>query len=84
MREYDAALKLLLQTLASSVLRRVTGGMQVTRWLKIEFSQVQTRRVDLLGVTATGDLIHIEMQSSNDSRKAHRMEEYALAIYRQF
>jgi hypothetical protein len=39
MQEYDAALKLLLQASADSVLRQVTGGIRVTRWLKTEFQQ---------------------------------------------
>jgi hypothetical protein len=36
MQEYDAALKLLLQASADSVLRQVTGGIRVTRWLKTD------------------------------------------------
>jgi hypothetical protein len=59
MQEYDAALKLLLQASADSVLRQVTGGIRVTRWLKTEFQQMQARRADLLGATAEGNLIHI-------------------------
>jgi len=83
MYEYDVALKLLLQASAGSLLRQLTG-IQITRWLNIELPQVRTRYVDLLGVSADGDLIHIELQSWNHRKMAFRMAEYALAIYRQF
>lgn len=46
--------------------------------------QVLSSRVDLLGTTSEGDLIHIELQSANDADTALRMAEYALRIYRQF
>jgi Domain of unknown function (DUF4351) len=84
MHEYDIALKLLLQASAGSVLRQVTGGLNVARWLNVELPQVQTRRADLLGATIGDRLIHIELQSSHDADMALRMAEYALGIYRQF
>ncbi len=84
MQEYDAALKLLLQTSTGSVLRQITGGLTVARWLNVEFSEVRTRRADLLGATADDQLIHIELQSSHDGEMALRMAEYSFGIYRQF
>ena len=38
----------------------------------------------MLGETAGGDLVHIELQSTNQSGMALRMLEYATAIYGQF
>ena len=46
--------------------------------------KLQNPRVDLLGETAVGDLVHIELQSSNDARMALRMAESCLNIYRHF
>jgi hypothetical protein len=82
MQDYDGTLKLLLQASAASVLRQLTG-MTITRWLNAEMPRVKTMRADLLGETADGHLIHIELQASNDPLMALRMAEYALLIYRQ-
>jgi predicted transposase/invertase (TIGR01784 family) len=83
MQEYDAALKLLLQASASSIVRQATG-LHITRWLNVELPRTHMQRADLLGMTSEGHLIHIELQSSNDGKMVLRMAEYALAIYRQF
>ena len=48
----------------------------------MELPRVQAPRVDLLGETAEGRLLHIELQSDNDSAMPRRMAEYALQIYR--
>jgi hypothetical protein len=78
--EYDAALKLLLQSSGDSVLRQMTG-ISVKRWLSPEIPQVQTSRADLLGARADGKLIHVELQSTNHPKMALRMAEYGLRIY---
>jgi predicted transposase YdaD len=83
MQDYDGTLKQLLQTSAASVLRQLTG-MTITRWLSAEIPRVKTMRADLLGETADGHLIHIELQASNDPLMALRMAEYALLIYRKY
>lgn len=83
MHEYDVALKVLLQAATDSLLRQ-GSGLSVTRWLNVEIPQVLSSRVDLLGATAEGTLVHIELQSTNDRDMALRMAEYALRIYRQF
>jgi predicted transposase YdaD len=83
MREYDAALKLLLQASTDSVLQELTG-VNVTRWLNVEMPQVQNSRVDLLGTAEDSGLVHVELQSTNDQRMALRMAEYTLRIYRRF
>jgi len=84
MHEYDTALKLLLQASTDSLIRQVTGGLKVVRWLNAEMPRVQTGRADLLGLTAEGVLLHFELQSTNDREMALRMIEYALLIYRLF
>jgi hypothetical protein len=79
MREYDAALKLLLQALTDSTLQQLTG-VNVARWLNVEMPQVQTSRVDLLGAAQDDSSVHVELQSTNDPQMALRMAEYMLRI----
>ena len=45
---------------------------------------MRIQQADLLGETTEGTLVHVELQSSNDSRMAARMLEYAVAIHRRF
>src|SRR5579885_3660507 len=80
---YDVALKLLLQTSASRTISELTGT-EITKWLDVEMPKVQNRRLDLLGETADGELIHLELQSRNDSEMPLRMAEYCLGVYRQY
>ena len=83
MHEYDIALKSVLRRLSGSVLRELTG-FTVARWHNTELPAVQSRRADMLGETAEGTLLHIELQSTNHAGMALRMLEYAVAIHRQF
>src|SRR3954449_6768051 len=81
MHEYDTALKNVLQRLKPALLQQVTG-FAVARWHNVELPQIRTSRADLLGETVDGQLVHIELQSTNHPRMALRMAEYALAIHR--
>lgn len=83
MHEYDISLKLLLRGSTAGVLRALTG-VDVLKWLDVEMPAMQNTRVDLLGETAAGELIHIELQSTNDSTMPLRMLEYATRVYRIF
>lgn len=47
-------------------------------------SEVRNTRVDLLGETEGGDLVHIELQSTNDPTMSLRMAEYCLRVFRLF
>ena len=80
MQEYDIALKLLLQSAAQTTLRDLTG-VSVCHWLNVELPEVRGARVDLLGESDDGELVHIELQSTNDPRMALRMAEYYLSVY---
>jgi hypothetical protein len=82
MQEYDVVLKLLLQGSAKLVLAELAGAT-IARWLNVELPELVNRRVDLLGETADGTLIQIDLQSGPDNTMALRMAEYSLAIYRQ-
>jgi hypothetical protein len=81
--EYDIALKHVLQPPGSGVLAELTGAV-IERWHNVELPEIANRRADLLGSTASGDLIHLELQSTNDAAMVLRMAEYALAIRRRF
>jgi len=83
MQEYDVALKLLLQGPAKLVMHELTGG-SIEKWLDIELPKVQNLRMDLLGETGDGSLVHIELQSGNDAAMPLRMAEYCFGVYRLF
>jgi len=86
MQEYDVALKLLLQRSAALVMRELTGSA-VAKWLDVELPKVQNARnprLDLLGETVDGDLVHVELQSGNDMAMPLRMAEYSLGVFRLF
>jgi len=81
MHEYDVAFKLTLQKVDLTM--RELIGTTVARWLNIELSEIRQSRVDMLGETPAGDLVHLELQSTNDANMALRMAEYCLGVYRQ-
>ena len=80
-QNYDVALKLLLQGSASATMHALTGAA-VVKWLDVELPKVQNLRLDLLGETAGGGLVHVELQSANDVAMPLRMAEYCLGIFR--
>jgi Domain of unknown function (DUF4351) len=85
MQEYDVALKLLLKGSATLTVRELTGTV-VVKWLDVELpkvQKVQNLRLDLLGLTIDGELVHIELQSGNDPAMPFRMMEYCLGVQRQ-
>src|SRR5579871_1859461 len=83
MQDYDATLKILLRGPASRTLRELTGTT-VEKWLDVELRKTQNPRLDLLGQTPDGALVHLELQSSNDAEMPLRMAEYCLGVYRHF
>ena len=83
MHEYDVALKTVIRRLSGAALQVLTG-FAIERWHNVELPEVRTLRMDMVGETADGSLVQIELQSTNDPDKALRMAEYALAVYRHF
>jgi Domain of unknown function (DUF4351) len=81
--EYDTTLKALLQEPAEVTVQELAGEA-VEKWLPVELPEVRNLRVDLLGETASGGLVHIEFQSGNDNTMGLRMAEYYLQVYRLF
>lgn len=82
-RNLDALLKIILQKGSAEVYRQLHIE-PVCEWLNVDLPRVENRRVDLLGRTASGRLIHIELQSANDPDMPIRMAEYGLAILRKY
>jgi hypothetical protein len=82
MHEYDTAFKLILQHVDLTF--RELLGTAVTRWHNVEFPDVRSGRADLLGETETGELIHIELQSTNDAKMPLRMLQYCVDVLRLF
>jgi hypothetical protein len=83
MQEYDVALKVLLQSRARRTISELTGTA-IAKWLDVELPKVQNLRLDLLGETVGDELIHLELQSSNDAGMPLRMAEYCLGVFRLF
>jgi predicted transposase YdaD len=77
MHEYDTVLKRLLEKSH----QRLTGK-RVVRWLPTELPKVQNLRVDLLGEMADGELVQIEVQSTNQPGIGFRMLEYLVHVNR--
>ena len=83
MHGYDTVLKTLLQLSANSIIEQI-ADIKVARWLNVELPEVRQSRVDFLGESLEGELIHIELQSTNDPQIPLRMAEYSLRVYRLF
>ena len=64
-------------------MKEITGAT-IVRWHNVELPEIRNTRVDLLGETATGELVHIELQSRNESNMAVCMAEYNLRVFRLF
>jgi hypothetical protein len=52
---------------------RDLAGTAVAKWLDVELPKVQNPRLDLLGETVDGGLVHVELQSGNDPAMPLRM-----------
>jgi hypothetical protein len=76
----DATLKSLITDAGEDVLNYLAGTGKVKEWLNVELPRVRNPRIDLLGRLESGELIHVELQSSNDMTP-QRMLEYAIGIW---
>lgn len=83
MQDFDVALKLLLRPSAKRALLEL-ADVVIEKWIDAELPKVQNTRGDLLGETASGDLVHVELQSGNDALMPLRTAEYCLGIFRVF
>lgn len=79
MHEYDVALKRILIRPGSVLLAALTGSTSL-RWLNVEAPLVRNLRVDLLGESPDGELVHIELQRRNEKDFPLRMGEYSFGV----
>jgi hypothetical protein len=79
MHEYDVALKRILTRPGRMLLTALTGSPSL-RWLNVEVPKVNNLRVDLLGESPDGQLIHIELQSQNEKDFPMQMGEYSFGV----
>ena len=61
---------------------RELTGTTIAKWLNVELPKVQNLRLDLLGESVDGSLVHLELQSGNDTNMPLRMAEYCLGVFR--
>ena len=80
--DWDSTLKKLVQHSAEPLLPGLGRDAHIQRWLNVEIPRHSSLRVDLLAETTSRDLVHFELQSTNDRHMAVRMLEYAVAIHR--
>jgi len=82
MHDYDVAFKLILRESADLTLREL-AGTAIATWHNVELPETNAR-LDLLGESAAGELVHVELQSTNDATIPRRMAEYYLKIDHRF
>jgi predicted transposase YdaD len=78
--QFDVAIKEILHG-AVETLRQI-GVRGIRRWLNVELPHLRAPCVDLLGETESGELIQVELQTTNDPSMPLRMLEYGVAIAR--
>lgn len=80
-QDFDVSLKLLFRRSNGIVLHHVLKEPAV-EWLNVELPRVRNPRVDMLVRTESGELVHLDLQSGNDSDMPRREAEYYLDLYR--
>lgn len=78
--DFDGALKELFQRDKPSLLGQLTRGVKVRAFLNVELPRVQERRVDLVLLLEDDTILHVEIQSANDSSIVYRMVTYYALI----
>ncbi|MBI4908546.1 MAG: hypothetical protein HY820_33310, partial [Acidobacteria bacterium] len=76
-------MKLLFRRSNGVAIHRLVGE-KVVEWLNVELPKVSNPRVDMLGRTESGALVHLEMQSRNEDRMEVRELDYYSGFFRLF
>lgn len=76
----DGTLKDLFQKDRPTLLTTLARGRRVKAFFNVELPKVQDRRVDLLILLDDDTILHVELQSTNDSRIVFRMGHYYLLL----
>ncbi|MBF0590821.1 MAG: Rpn family recombination-promoting nuclease/putative transposase [Nitrospirae bacterium] len=81
-QKYDITLKDIIKDVPQRFLKLLTG-YEASKFIDIQFSDVQVRYVDIAYETADGNIVQLELQSTNDSNMLGRMYLYSAFIYNQ-
>ncbi|MBF0338850.1 MAG: hypothetical protein HQL05_13600 [Nitrospirae bacterium] len=82
-QKYDIALKDIIKDIPRQFLKILTG-YDSWQFIDVQFPDIQTRQPDIVIKTSDGTMIHIEIQSTNDSTMLKRMYLYSGFIYNQY
>ncbi|MBF0538741.1 MAG: hypothetical protein HQL03_10875 [Nitrospirae bacterium] len=82
-QQYDITLKDIIKDVPQRFLRLLTG-YEADRFIDIQFPDVAVRYVDIAFETADGNIVQLELQSTNDNTMLKRMFLYAGFIYNQY
>ncbi|MBF0343803.1 MAG: hypothetical protein HQL06_06185 [Nitrospirae bacterium] len=82
-KTYDVLLKDIIKDVPPKFLKILTG-YETGKFLDIQFPDVKLREPDLLVEVEDGNIVHIEIQSTEDKSITKRMYEYSALINSQF
>ncbi|MBF0592564.1 MAG: Rpn family recombination-promoting nuclease/putative transposase [Nitrospirae bacterium] len=82
-QKYDITLKDIIKDVPQRFLKLLTG-YEAYKFIDIQFPDVQVRYVDIAFETADGNIVQIELQSTNDNAMLKRMYLYSAFIYNQY
>ena len=81
---YDATMKSILYSIASSLTPKLTGGARPVKLLNVVFASVRSRIPDLVALLDDGRIFHLEVESGNDPLMPWRMLQYWLLLRERF
>ncbi|MBF0609173.1 MAG: hypothetical protein HQL61_16660, partial [Magnetococcales bacterium] len=81
-QKFDIALKDIIKDVPRTFLKLLTG-YDTGKFIDVQFPDIQTREADIVIETPDGEIIQIEIQSTNDSMMLERMYLYSALIYNQ-
>ncbi|MES0335454.1 MAG: hypothetical protein SFH39_03720 [Candidatus Magnetobacterium sp. LHC-1] len=81
-QKFDIALKDIIKDVPETFLRLLTG-YETGKFIDVQFPDIQLREADIVIEAPDGEIIHIEIQSTNDRMMLERMYLYSAFIYNQ-
>ncbi|MBF0338887.1 MAG: hypothetical protein HQL05_13785 [Nitrospirae bacterium] len=81
-QKFDIALKDIIKDVPGTFLKLLTG-YETGKFIDVQFPDIQLREADIVIEAPDGELIHIEIQSTNDAMMLERMYLYSAFIYNQ-
>ncbi|MBF0537947.1 MAG: hypothetical protein HQL03_06805 [Nitrospirae bacterium] len=82
-QKFDIALKDIIKDMPRTFLRLLTG-YDYGNFIDVQFPDIQIRQADIAFEAHDGNIIHVEVQSTNDNTMLKRMFLYAGFIYNQY